>query len=181
MDSLLASSVIAAVVSAVTTAVLFELQGRRSRTDRQRELFGDAFAAVVTYREFPFIVRRRRHDQPEAERERISARLSEVQTAMNVFQGRLAVESPAVGMAYANLVRETRKVAGASIREAWDVEPITRDGEIHARFDLTSLEAVDSAFLLAVRMHFAPIAQRFLAATRPVFDRIAGWRRGTGR
>ena len=76
---------------AVSLATFF-LSGRRARLDRQRQVFADAFEAVMEYREYPFIVRRRSPDEPAKERQRISGDLSRVQAKLNAFKARLLVE-----------------------------------------------------------------------------------------
>ena len=58
-SSLWAPAVVAAIVAAAVSLTTFALTTRRARLDRQRQVFGDAFEAVMDYREYPFIVRRR--------------------------------------------------------------------------------------------------------------------------
>jgi hypothetical protein len=71
----------------------FFLAGPRERLDRQRRVFADAFEAVMEYREYPFIVRRRNPNEAAEERRRISRDLSRVQAKMNAFKARLLVPS----------------------------------------------------------------------------------------
>lgn len=52
---------------------------RRDAEARRRSTFADAYAAVVAYAEFPYVVRRRRASAPEDERIRISTELRSVQ------------------------------------------------------------------------------------------------------
>ena len=47
--------------------------GERERLTRRREVFSKAYAAVQKYKEFPYVIARRRKDEPEEERIRISS------------------------------------------------------------------------------------------------------------
>ena len=59
-----APAIVAAIVAAAVSLTTFALAGRRARLDRQRQLFAEAFEAVMEYREYPFIVLRRNKDDP---------------------------------------------------------------------------------------------------------------------
>lgn len=151
-----APAIIAAVITGVIAVITLIINGRRARSDRQRELFGAAFGDVATYCEFPYIVRRRRHDQPEEERGRISTELSDVQRKLNHNRAVLRVEAPRVARAYAALVGAAKATAGASIREGWDLAPISADTEIHVTdVDLSAVQPFQDAYLTAVADHVA--------------------------
>src|SRR5947208_2114750 len=92
-----APAIVAANVAAAVSLTTFALTGRRARLDRQRQVFADAFEAVMEYREYPFIVRRRSEDEPAKERQRISGELSKVQAKINGLKARLLIENPFVG------------------------------------------------------------------------------------
>lgn len=159
-----APAVIAAVIAGVIAVVTLIVNGRRARSDRQRELFGAAFGDVASYCEFPFIVRRRRHDRPEEERVRISSELSEVQRTLNHNRAVLQVEAPRVARTYIALVSAARTTAGASIRQGWDLTPITADTDIHITdVDLNAIQPFEDAYLTAVADHLA-LAPRWLRA-----------------
>ena len=144
---------IAAAVSAVVALVGIWQSARSTRQDRQRRLFGEALAAAMDYREFPYIIRRRTSDEQSGE---ISRELSSVQGALNRYSAILAVESQAVGAAYAFLVEQTRAVAGPLIAQGWN-QPIRerasnmRVGDV----DLSELDPVTDAFIRATRRHLA--------------------------
>jgi hypothetical protein len=162
----LAVGILTAAVGLLTLAV----NQIRARKDRQRELFADAFATVTEYREYPFIVRRR--DQSGSDKQAITSSLSAVQARLNQHAARLRVEAPRVGRAYAHLVRETRRVAGAEITRAWDLDPLPADGPMHVRdVDLRELDAVDDIFLREVGDHLAVLPS---LARRPA-RRIWAW------
>lgn len=151
-----APAIVAAIVAAAVSLTTFGLTGRRARIDRQRQVFADAFEAVMEYREYPFIVRRRNNDEPAKERQRISGELSKVQGKLNGFKARLLVEDRDVGLAYSELVNQTRRVAGPFIKDAWDNDPVLDDADMHAPpYDFSSLDAIDNAYLLAVAEHIS--------------------------
>jgi hypothetical protein len=153
-SSLWAPAIVAAIVAAAVSLTTMALTGRRARLDRQREVFGDAFEAVMDYREYPFIVRRRNPNEKEKERQRLSGELSRVQARMNAYKARLLVEDPAIGKLYAELVKQTRLHAGAHIKSAWDNAPVTVDQEMHApKYDFSALDEHDNAYLRAVADH----------------------------
>jgi hypothetical protein len=149
-----APAIVAAIVAAAVSLTTFALAGRRARLDRQRQVFADALDAVMTYREYPFIVFRRNPDEPAKERQRISVSLSELQARLNGFRGRLRVEDAYVGARYAELLAATRRVAGPMITDAWNRDPAPADASIHnPGWDLSELDAYDDAFLRAVADH----------------------------
>ena len=144
---------IAAAVSAAVALVGIWQSACSARQDRQRRLFGEALAAVMDYREFPFIVRRRTSDEQSGE---ISRELSKVQGALNRYSAILAVESETVGAAYASLVEQTRAVAGALIAQGWNQPVRERASDMRVGdVDLSELEPATDAFIRATRKHLA--------------------------
>lgn len=162
-----APAIIAALIAGVVAAVTLIVNGRRARADRQRELFGIAFGDVSSYCEYPYIVRRRRHDVPEQERIRITTDLSEVQRKLNHNRVVLRVEAPRVASAYDALVDATRHIAGAAIHEGWNLAPITADTGVHVTdVDLTGIVPIEDIYLTAVADHLALTPWWARAATR---------------
>lgn len=148
-------TLVAALIAGAIALFTLAVSQQRARKDRQRELFADAFAAITEYREYPFIVRRR--DEQGVDRQVIERDLSGVQAKLNQYVARLRIEAPRVGRAYSQLVRETRRVAGAEISRSWDTEPPGAAGSMHVRdIDLTELDGADVTFLVEVADHLAP-------------------------
>ena len=85
--ALLSGAVAAALISAIVTSCIAELTARRKSREeersRQRDLFASAFQAYAAYRELPYAVRRRRHDEPAAERVRLSETTREIQSRLS--------------------------------------------------------------------------------------------------
>ena len=118
--SLLESGVVAAVVAGLVSLTTLAASGRRARIDRQRQLFADAYEAIVAYREFAYIVRRRQ-DHSAGERSRISSELSAVQARIASLEARVRVELP-------ELARPTRLLC--PMRARWLV---SRSGRVGMR------------------------------------------------
>lgn len=151
---------IAALVAALISLIGYWQNARSTRRDRQCRLFGEAYGAVMEYREYPFIVRRRSSD---AELGEIVSRLSKVQSQLNKFIGILTIESKPVGDSYADLVQETRRIAGAQIASGWDL-PVRLPGSSMSvtDVDLSELKPADEKFIKAVQNHlaFSPVRSR---------------------
>lgn len=144
---------IAAAVSAAVALVGIWQSARSARQDSQRRLFGEALAAVMDYREFPYIIRRRASDEQSGE---ISRELSRVQGALNRYSAILAVESQTVGAAYAFLVEQTRAIAGSLIAQGWNRPVRERASDMRVGdVDLSELDPITEEFIQATRKHLA--------------------------
>lgn len=154
--SLLQPAVVAAVVAAAVSFTTLWWNARKSRFDRQREVFAEAFYQCIAYREFVYVIRRRRADDVSAERQRISGELSEIQKKLSYFKAVLRVEAPIVSVRYDELVAETRRIAGPQISKAWDDPPAADDRDVHIEgVDFTALRKFEDKYLQTVADHFA--------------------------
>lgn len=132
------------------------VSGRTARSDRRRERFSEALAAVVLYEELPFVIRRRRASSPEDERIRISAEARSIQERIAFHTAWLHTESPAVAAAYEALVDTVRRVAGGQMRQAWQMEPVASDAEMNIDdVDLSPSAPLKAAYLEAARKHLS--------------------------
>lgn len=161
LQVILTSAVVAAgvsgVLSLVALTVNLAVSGARERKARKRDTFAKALEAVVAYTEFPFVVRRRRASDPEGERIRISEDLRKVQHDLAYFTAWMATESPQVRVKYEALVADMRRVIGAEISKAWDIDPITRDNSMHMPdIGLSQLKPAKLAYLDAVVAYLEP-------------------------
>jgi hypothetical protein len=156
--TVLAPAVVAAIISATVVLVGLWISGRRAEVVRKRELFAKAFEATVGYREFAYAIRRRRHDQPAAERVRLSEAIRETQQQLAFYSAWIEIESPHVAGAYDELVLQTRQMAGQYMRDAWNERAPRRDSQVNipGGLDYTTLRPFEQRYLAAVRDHLSP-------------------------
>lgn len=153
---LLTGAVIAAVIGAVVNTALARRKSLEEERARVRGVFAEAFEAVAAYKEFPYAIRRRRHDEPAAERVRLAEAMSEVQAKLSYYLAWSKAESPEVGHAYAELVTELRKVAGKACHDAWLAPAATADADMNippAVVDLGGLRSFEDAYVAASAKH----------------------------
>ena len=132
------------------------LTGHRERSNRRRQILSKAFSSTVAYKEFPYVVRRRRSSSPEDERIRISTELRKVQEDIAYHLAWLTTESQHVYKAYNNLVSRLREVAGAEIRKAWNEPPARIDAEMNIDdIDLGTLGQLEQEYLLEASDHLS--------------------------
>src|ERR1700730_4634490 len=89
-------ALVAGAFSVIILALNSFVTGYREGCNRRRDLFSKAFAAVASYREFPYVVRRRRSgssDTETDERVRISEDLRRVQQELSYYSAWMATES----------------------------------------------------------------------------------------
>jgi hypothetical protein len=150
----LGPAVVAAVVSVVLTAAVKTWIDSRTR---RRERFASAYSVYRSYCEFPYVIRRRRADQPEAERLRISEALRAVQEQVEFHRAWTQIEDAQVGAAYERLVGEMRRAAGIAMRDAWVAPACTADADMNIApdaVDLSSLRPHELAYIEAVTEYF---------------------------
>lgn len=149
--------VIVGVVTAVVGAMTWLFNGVRAERARLQKLYADAYSAVVSYQEFPFVIKRRRGPTPNSpqiageERLRISGDLHAVQEALHNYGAQISTESSAVFAAYSTLVDTTRTVAGGYMHHAWKEEPLDNDPGMNQRLDYSALTEPQNDYLLAVK------------------------------
>lgn len=156
-------AVIAAVVGAVINVALAQHKNRAEERSRLRKTFAEAFEVAMQYKEFPYAIRRRRADQPEAERVRLSEEMRAVQAKLSYFLVWTEGESKTVGAAYSELVTNLRRVAGTACNEAWKAAAVQSDASMNipsSVVDLSALKKFETAYVDAVRDHFKPFYRR---------------------
>jgi hypothetical protein len=158
-----------AIISGAFLAAMFAgtvnvwMARRRSREEeraRIRNTFAAAFEAYTAYKEFPYAIRRRRADDPEGERIRLSEALRAVQEKLSYYLAWTQAESVEVGQQYGRLVAEARRVAGGAMHAAWNDPPRASDPEMNIPpevVDLRQLEAAEAQYMQAVRDHLASV------------------------
>lgn len=150
-------AIIAGAVSLLTLATNTVVAAVKEQRNRRRETYASAFSAVTAYKEFPYVVRRRRGGSPEIaadERFRISEDLRIVQERLAYYGAWMRTESPAVAAAYEALVTETRRIAGRQIHDAWAIAPASKDEQMNMPdLGLGALKPSEDAYLAAVVRH----------------------------
>lgn len=155
-SALLSAAVVAAFVSGSIATALSRRATRLEERARVRTTLAEAYQAYADYKEFPYAIRRRRHDQDGEERIRLSEEVRKVQSRLSFYQAWTRAEDPTTGAAYNDLVAQLRRVAGASIRAAWLEPPLNNDAGMNIgpnRVDLKELQTAEEAFLKAAENH----------------------------
>jgi hypothetical protein len=125
---------VGALIGLIGVLLTLWVNGDRAERTRRRQLHARCLAAVLAYREMPFMVRRRRAEDEErsAERVRLSSHLSAVQTELSTCAHLLGAAGPDwLASEYQQLVSIARATAGREAHEAWKAEPITDDSEMN--------------------------------------------------
>lgn len=95
----------------VGVAVTLFVNGAREERRRRREIHARALEAIARYYEMPFLIRRRRHDEPSAERVRLTERFADVQAELASCEALMRADpDPAVRKAYAALVTPSERM-----------------------------------------------------------------------
>lgn len=154
--SALGAAGISAGVAAVVGLMTLWVAGLREERARRRGLYADGLAATMAYREFPYAIRRRRHEQEHrsAERVRISEALREVQRDLAQHTALMLIERADKAVrAYQHLVAKTREIAGGYMKDAWDADPIDTDADMNMKLplDYSVLDSYVQAYLDAVK------------------------------
>jgi len=155
-DTVLVGAAVTGAASILAFVGSVVADGRRRRIHRQRREYSRAFAAVAAYREFPYVIRRRRASDPEGERVRISTELRRVQQDLSQHLAWLRTESTRVANAYAHLVETTRAATGRAMQEAWEADPISTDQAMNlGDLGIPNTAAPEDAYLTAVCDHLS--------------------------
>jgi type II secretory pathway pseudopilin PulG len=161
LAAVLSGAVAAAVITGLVTVVLARRKSREEERARLRQAFADARRAQAAYKEFPYAIRRRAAERPVDERIRLSEALRDIQADIDFHLAWTELESDEVGRAYAELITQTRAVAGEAMKSAWQAAPVdTDEGMIVPRttVDLSSLKPAEEAYTGAVQSHLRALA-----------------------
>lgn len=175
--AVLSGAVVAAIVSAWVNTALARRSTRLEERARIRATLAEAYQAYADYKEFPYVIRRRRKDQDAGERIRLSEEVRQVQSRLSYYQAWTLVESPETGAAYNRLMTQLRRVAGASMHAAWLEPALDDDAGMNIgpdRVDLSDLKSAEDDFLLAAKTHVEAITEPWWRRRRSLFVRSAG-------
>jgi hypothetical protein len=160
IGAIISGAFLAAMLAGAVNVWMARRRSREEERARIRNTFAAAFEAYTAYKEFPYAIRRRRADDPEGERVRLSEALRAVQEKLSYYLAWTQAESVAVGEQYARLIAEARRVAGGAMHVAWNAPPRTSDPEMNIPpdvVDLRQLEAAEAQYMQAVRDHLASL------------------------
>jgi hypothetical protein len=158
--AIISGAFLAAMVAGAINVWMARRRSREEERARIRSTFAAAFEAYTAYKEFPYAIRRRRADDPEGERIRLSEALRAVQGKLSYYLAWTQAESAEVGQQYAGLVDEARRVAGRAMHDAWNDPPRATDPEMNIPpeiIDLRELEAAEAQYMQAVRDHLSSL------------------------
>jgi hypothetical protein len=160
IGAIISGAFLAAMLAGTVNVWMARRRSREEERARIRNTFAAAFEAYTAYKEFPYAIRRRRPDDPEAERIRLSEALRAVQEKLSYYLAWTQAESAEVGQQYGRLVAEARQVAGGAMHAAWNDPPRASDAEMNIPpdvVDLRQLEAAEAQYMQAVRDHLASL------------------------
>ncbi|MFD8814010.1 hypothetical protein ACFV23_21560 [Streptomyces sp. NPDC059627] len=161
MSAVLSGAFLAAMLTATINIWLARRKSREEELNRLRTAFAEAFAAHSACKEMPYAIRRRRSDAPAEERVRLSEALRDIQAHVSYHLAWTKIESQSVGAAYAELIQELRRTAGAAMHDAWEAPPIETDIGVNIPptvIDLSALQPLETAYIDAVRTHLRGLA-----------------------
>lgn len=145
---------IAAAIAFAGVMIKLWWDARGARRERLRELYAGGWAAVQSYKEMAFAIRRRNIDDRPAERVRLSEAMREIQKDISYYEALIGRErSGRIAAEYGILVAKTREIAGGIIRRSWNEEPITSDSQMHSHEianELAGLRPFEDGYINAV-------------------------------
>lgn len=131
IGAIISGAFLAAMLAGAVNVWMARRRSREEERARIRNTFAAAFEAYTAYKEFPYAIRRRRLDDPEAERIRLSEALRAVQERLSYYLAWTQAEAVEVGQQYARLIAEARRVAGQAMHDAWNDPPRATDPEMN--------------------------------------------------
>jgi hypothetical protein len=157
-------ALIGGTVSIIVFALTALVASVKDRDNRRRDTYARAFQVIAAYKEFPYVVRRRRSGDGSTEadeRARISEELRQVQADLSYYGAWMGTESPRVASTYRDLVVEVRRVAGRQIHDAWAEAPVREDkGMNMPDLGLGQLDEAEKSFLSAASDHLSFVPWR---------------------
>ncbi|TQM35624.1 hypothetical protein [Pseudonocardia cypriaca] len=123
------AALIVPVLAFFGAVVVWAFGQRAARRERRATAFAAALAAVETYAEFPYRVRRRA--TTETARHELATEISKNQAEIAFHQAWLDLEAPTAANAYRKLVQATRRQAGQQMHDAWLQPAITTDADMN--------------------------------------------------
>jgi hypothetical protein len=158
----------AAGIALLGILITLLINGARTERQRRRDLHARALAAITTYGEMPYRIRRR---PPGAEsRARLSDDLSRIKAELDTCQVLLAADGDErLSNRFDKLYAVARTTVGKAAHEAWNAQPIQTDNEMNQGELYRTLRPFNAA-----RHQFA---DNLRTATLPRRKRVSRWLR----
>ena len=160
IGAIISGAFLAAMLAGTVNVWMARRRSREEERARIRNTFAAAFEAYSAYKEFRYAIRRRRPDDPEAERIACPKPSGPCRRSSATTWPGTQAESVEVGQQYGRLVAEARRVAGGAMHVAWNDPPRASDPEMNIPpevVDLRQLEAAEAQYMQAVRDHLASL------------------------
>jgi len=133
------------VLALTGVAATLLINGAREERRRRLDNHARALEAVARYYEMPFLIKRRRHDEPSVERARLAGQFALVQAELASCEALIRADRDAgVRRAYATLVMSLRTCAGEQASLAWAASPITSDQEMGMGAIVEALKPIET-------------------------------------
>lgn len=160
IGAIISGAFLAAMLAGAVNVWMARRRSREEERARIRNTFAAAFEAYSAYKEFPYAIRRRRSDEPEAERVRLSEALRAVQEKLSYYLAWTEAESPDVGEQYAKLIAEARRIVGRAMHDAWNDPPCGADSDMNIPpevVNLGQLATAEGEYMQAVQQHLSSL------------------------
>lgn len=109
----------AAFLAGVVALAVAAWNQYQSRRDRRRDLYSEAYKAVVSWAEMYYRVCRRDPQKPYE----VVAMFHELQESIDYHEGWIGIESAPLARAYRRFVTDVKRKCEPAIRAAWAAEP----------------------------------------------------------
>jgi len=119
LTELVITAVIALVTGSGATLLLTKWFEKR---EKRRDLFANAYKAVLSWEEMLNRVRRRFDDKDDAKK--IVLEFHSLQQDLNYYEGLISAESSRMGDSYAKLVQDIKSKNLDLINDAWKSKPV---------------------------------------------------------
>lgn len=111
--------------AAIVALIGYLLNQIAIRNERRSRLYAEALSAVFEFQELPYRVRKRTSSKDSSGI--IAQQISDVFVRLDYYRALLLLESSTVGIAYADLVRQTQVQADSYRADAWE-HPVAAHG-----------------------------------------------------
>jgi hypothetical protein len=121
MSDEVTSALIAAAVASFTILIQNLTALQKERRARRSQMYGEAFRAVLAWREMYYRVLRRGETGESAQD--LRARFHDLQESIDFHRGWIEIESEYLANSYCNFVQEVKSSVSGLIKEAWSQDP----------------------------------------------------------